>query len=1328
MQELPPVKSFNMDSDSTSVKIEQLKESNYHAWKIRIQHVLTLKGLKKYIEEGPPSDSDELNSWIEKDLKAQAIIGLTLSDELLENVREVSSAKEMWAAIKNVFERHTLLNKLSARRKFYTALKSETESVLKFANRIRQLAATLKTMRVEISESEMAMALLNGLPDEYNALISALDALDSEETQLKWEHVKARVLQEEQRICMRNDSAIKKSEKSALFSQQNFQQPGNCKNCATSKSRPSCDHCGKAGHISSKCWKKFPHLNPHKKKASDVKPALLASQDEEETIVCLMAKYENSSEPKKSGNWFIDSGCSNHMTYDKSLFSSYSLGHHLSVQLGNNNTAKVVGSGNITLPIQVRGKELKCKLSNVLHVPELGYQLLSVPAFDKSGLRTSFYSRRCCIEKDTSLLATGTMQGNLYRLDTITQRTALVACKLELWHKRLAHVHPSVIEHMSKNSIATGIDLKQSASSFNHCDGCMLGKGHRSPIPKKSASTSNHLLELVHSDVNGPMETPSLGGSRYFVSFVDDYSKWTVVYPMKSKSETFSYFKKFHIHAEKYTSKRIKTIRTDNGGEYISKQFKSYIEQHGIEHQLTVSYTPQQNGVSERMNRTLMDLVRSMLHSARLDKKFWAEALSTAAYIRNRVTSKSLPGGITPFHRWMERTPDLSHLRIFGSKCWYVLPKTHVRKLDPRARVGLMIGYSSQSKGYKIWDPEVEKVLVSRDATFDESTSESTAVAVPDADSVSDIVVKGGDVRVDNNIDPEESANEDAQIDAAADDDDDDEEFQDSNDSSSVQPRRSARIRKPTSEWWKTTNLLHHALSAQVVPPSYRSAVNLDNYDFWKPGIDREHDCLLRNRTWEIVDLKPGMHVLPCKYVFKIKENKPKVRLVALGCRQVHGIDYNETFAPVVTLTTVRIIFALVAHHDLELEQMDVVTAFLNGDLNEEIYMAIPTGLKSPSNNNKVCKLLKSLYGLKQSPRQWYAKMHEFLVNELKFISSINDPCLYTRHTGSSILLLALYVDDLLITGSDKAEIREMKKKLSTRFEMKDLGPARVMLGIEIRRDRANRKLFISQQEYAETVLKRFGMEDSKTVTTPMDRNNFELLNVDSEPAPEVPYRQAVGSLMYLMIASRPDLAFAVGKLSQYSEDPRKSHWIAVKRVLRYLNATKHLGILYTGSGNLEITGFSDADWGGCPATRKSTSGFVFLIAGGAVSWKSKKQSCVATSTCESEYIALCLAAKESIWLSRLLENLRNEERINPVNIGVDNNGAIETAKTNSINARNKHVDLQYHFVRHAVMTNQIMLKHCDSENQLADPLTKPLQRVLLEKLRTAQGLNPPTF
>ena len=322
----------------------------------------------------------------------------------------------------------------------------------------------------------------------------------------------------------------------------------------------------------------------------------------------------------------------------------------------------------------------------------------------------------------------------------------------------------------------------------------------------------------------------------------------------------------------------------------------------------------------------------------------------------------------------------------------------------------------------------------------------------------------------------------------------------------------------------------------------------------------------------------------------------------------------------------------------------------------------------------QLSRRMSRLSGIKGIWSGEYTK-RDFLTYTYTAHFPVNGPCLYARHNAFSIVLIAIYVDDLSIAGSAKSEIDFVKSKPSERFEMKEMGVARVMLSIEIKRDRQKRKLFIRQSEYTKTILDRFGMTESKPVHTPMDRSYFESVDQKAEFVDSTTHRQAVGSLMYLMIGSRPDIAYAIGKLAQHFESPRTAHWVAVKRVFRYINGTSRYGILYDGSERLSISGFADADWAGCRATRKSTSGFIFLVAGGAVSWRSKKQTCIALSNCEAEYISACLAANESIWLSRLLADIQNSIVPPCISIGVDNNGAIDTANNFSTNQRNKHID-----------------------------------------------------
>ena len=400
------------------------------------------------------------------------------------------------------------------------------------------------------------------------------------------------------------------------------------------------------------------------------------------------------------------------------------------------------------------------------------------------------------------------------------------------------------------------------------------------------------------------------------------------------------------------------------------------------------------------------------------------------------------------------------------------------------------------------------------------------------------------------------------------------------------------------------------------------------------------------------------------------------------------------------------------------------MTAFLNGEMGEDVYMEQPEGCKNASKPDHVCKLVKALYGTKQGPRMWNVKIDEFLKG-LNFRSSTYDPCIYVRYMEGKILIVALYVDDLLLAGDEPDTIMWMKGELSKRFEMKDLGQAKVCLGLEISRVRSEKAVFLSQSKYSISILERFGMQDSRPVPTPMVPNSSKSNPLDSaDPetdaaAKDEPYRQAIGSLMYLMLGTRPDLAYAVGKLSRFCEDPQQKHWMAVKRVFRYIAGSKELGLKFDGHASLDLVGYSDADWAGDTKDRKSTSGFVFTLGGGPISWGSKKQTIVAVSTCEAEYISMSTASKEAVWLRRLVSDMLLDlvsTKLHPTLIHSDNQGAIALAQNESVNNRNKHIDIAYHFVREVVRTKLVELAYLPSTDMPADALTKPLPQPAFAK------------
>ena len=435
-------------------------------------------------------------------------------------------------------------------------------------------------------------------------------------------------------------------------------------------------------------------------------------------------------------------------------------------------------------------------------------------------------------------------------------------------------------------------------------------------------------------------------------------------------------------------------------------------------------------------------------------------------------------------------------------------------------------------------------------------------------------------------------------------------------------------------------------------PINFRQALESSKSQKWINVMNEEIKSMKDNDVWDLVPLPEGVKPIGCKWIFKTKRDlkgdveRYKARLVAKGYTQKEGIDYKETFSPVSSKDSFRKIMALMAHFDLEFHQMDVKTAFLNGDIDETIYMVQPENFVSGDTKMMVCKLKKSIYGLKQTSRQWYYKFHQVIISS-GFEMNMVDDCIYHKFSGSKHIYLVLYVDDILLATNDIGMLHETKRFLSKKFEMKDLGDASFVLGIQIHRDRSRGILGLSQKSYIEKNLKRFGMHDCKPGDTPVakgdkfslsqcPKNNFEIQEMQ-----QIPYASAIGSLMYAQVYTRPDIAYIVGMLGRYLSNPGKDHWIAAKRVMRYLQRTKDYMLTYRKSDQLEIIEYSDSDFAGCRDSMKSTSGYVYLLAEGAISWKSVKQSIVASSTMAAEFVACYEASNHGIWLRNFVTGLR---------------------------------------------------------------------------------------
>ena len=950
---------------------------------------------------------------------------------------------------------------------------------------------------------------------------------------------------------------------------------------------------------------------------------------------------------------------------------------------------------------------MKIRLHNVLLVPKLGKSLVSVSAMSQRGATISFEGDKCFIKKHDGVVGVGYKKGNLFTLEFVSgeARVALSKESLELWHRRMGHLNVQTLRKGLSEGVFEGVE-NVASGSFD-CVSCAEGKQHKSSVPKVSSSGADELLGVIHSDVCGPMEVPSLGGARYFVTFIDDKSRFCQVSFLKNKSGVLDAFKRFACESETQVGCKVKVLRCDNGGEYRSNAFDVSLGSRGIKLRTTVPYTPEQNGVAERMNRTLVESARSMMSQASLGKEFWAEAVNTAVHIRNRVPSVAV-GGVTPIELWSGKKPDVSYFRVFGCPVDVHVPDEKRQKLDSKSKKMVFVGYPEGQKGYKCFDREQRRMIVSRNVKFKEFQNESSVVRVEltsedesTAESSPDAQI-GVEVKTDDVSIPSTSSVQATYEDTFL---------------KSVDKLPDKRQRKAPERLVESC-----CLAELEEPSSLREAMESDASENWKEALRDEYNSLRQNGTWELVPLPKGKNIVGCRWVFKVKRNaeggidRYKARLVAQGFSQKEGLDFEEVFSPVVKHTSIRVLFALSVQLGWFCHQIDIKTAFLNGTIKEEIYMRQPEGFVDEENPQHVCRLVRSLYGLKQSARCWNERLHEFLT-KAGFVQCASDCCLYSKSVGGLLVMLVVYVDDILIFCSSLERLEAEKKALKDEFKLVDQGEVHHILGMIVKK--TNSGLHISQPTFVEGVLKKCGMEHSKPVSSPLEVK----LEVGDEKFKDVrEYQVLVGSLVYLMTATRPDLAFAVSWLTQHMSSPYNNHWVSAKRVLRYLRGTAGFGLGYVKlGGSVELVGYSDSSWANNPEDRTSNAGYCFFLSGCLVSWKSHKQRSVARSSTEAEYVSLSECIQEAIWLKSLLKDMGFD--VIPITIFEDNLGAIELCKNPKFHSRTKHIDVHYHFCRQFIQNGSIIVKYCPTKDMVADIFTKSLPGPGFMALRKKMGI-----
>ncbi|KAL2237883.1 UNVERIFIED_CONTAM: Retrovirus-related Pol polyprotein from transposon TNT 1-94 [Sesamum indicum] len=851
--------------------------------------------------------------------------------------------------------------------------------------------------------------------------------------------------------------------------------------------------------------------------------------------------------------------------------------------MANEKKCEIKGLGDISLCFN---EGYRLTLKNIRYVPDLSHNLISCAALEEEGLEGRWGKGIMKIMKGSLIVFKAERKRNLYICTVMYDNVAASIFennKTTLWHKRLGHI-----------SI------------------------------------------LCSADVWDPSNVPTHGGNRYSLSIIDNFSRKVFVFLMKHKSEVFDKFEKWKIFVENQTGKKLKSLRTDNGLEFCNQHFSEMCDKFGIKRHKTNPYTPQQNGVAERMNRTLLEKVRCLLISSDLPKSFWGEAVLTATHLINMSPSVPLSGK-TPEFMWNRKLLDLSPLRVFGCSAFV---HQNSDKLEPRSLKYVFIGYPKGVKGYRLWvrsQPEDNQEGEGLENNQEQNAENPENIGTTNP--------------LNNPLD----------------------NYQLARDRDRTQTRIPSKLRD-----------FHTSLNTELVEPS--SVDEALKSEKWLSAMQEEMKSLKDNKTWVLVP-------------------KPK----------------NASMVDFVKYTTVRIILALTAHYDWKLKEMNVKTAFLHGDLDENIYMNQPFGFTDMSKPDYVCLLKKSLYGLKQSPRQWNKKFDVFM-QSLNFTRSHYDHCLYFKHVDNTPIFLVLYVDDMLIASPSLQLINILQKDLCKAFEMKNLGNAKQILGMNIDMDRKRSSILLNQKSYILTILKKFSMENAKPTSVPLAAH-FQLCR-DQRPKTEsekqkmekIPYSNVIGSLMFLMVCTRPDVAYAISCLSRYMSNPGLPHYEALKWLLRYLRGSDNIGITFSrNSEHSHLVGFVDSNYANDRDSRKSTTSYVFIFCGSCIRWKFHLQHIVALSAIEAEYIATTEAFKEAIWLDGLIKEIDfSKEKLV---VFSNSQSSIQLCKNPIFHDRTKHIDVRYHFIRDIVGKDVIKLEKISFDENPADMGTKCLP---IEKFSTS--------
>ncbi|KAD3068636.1 hypothetical protein E3N88_36516 [Mikania micrantha] len=1366
---------ISMNSISHMLTIK-LSPTNYLYWKNQTEPLLTVHNLISQVDgtSDPPSPTvlqdtksvpNPLYSlWLANDKRAIMVFNASLTEEAIAEVIGLSSARSMWLALETAFS-NTSIERVQNLRDQLRQITKGSSSVADFGRKFKLICDQLSAAGYPVDDADKNHWFLHGLGAAFESFSTAMRAAKPP-TVFRELLVQA----ESHKLFLKSIHATESP--TVAFNSRSIRggrggrggqfRPPSSGGRGRGRRTPHCQLCRQDGHYANHCPTLPSFASQAAPAASDIANAFLAQ--------CHVA----SSSP----DWIADTGATDHMNQAATnLHKSAPFTGDAKVLFGNGNSLPVTHIGSHQLPNNI-------SLNDVLVVPHLMNNLLSVSKLTKDNNLDVLFSQPSFYIQDRTtkqVLAQGRCEDGLYVLKSCPQAFNVIKNKasFEIWHSRLGHVSYDTISMLNKLGC---VNLTSILSKPGICNTCEMSKGHRFPFQLNDKRAS-HCLDLVHCDLWGPSPISSMNNFRYYVIFVDDFSRFTWFYPLQTKSEFFAIFSTFVTFVQTQFSCKIKVFQSDGGTEFLNHNVKNLLNDNGTFHRISCLYTPSQNGRAERKHRHVVETGLALLFNSNLPTSYWEHAFASAVHIINRLPTKVLDNR-SPFEVLFLVPPDYTNFHVFGCRVYPYLRDYSEHKLAPRSLPCIFIGYCSQYKGYKCLEPNTGRIFVTRNARFDETylptplclllstthhppplpiqllaavthfsrlpplyphpflqthpptsttqpspptipvttqTETSPTVLIPIEPTIPSTLPQ---TEPSNIIPTQTVASTVPQVPSLS-------PTAPTTTATSSHPmitRAKDGIFKPRHRAdlaFTHSNRLLQSLLTTTNPKGVKSA---SKHSHWIEAMNHELNALYKNDTWVLVRRPATHNVVGSKWLFRTKFradgsiDRYKARLVAQGYSQVPGLDYSHTFSPVVKATTVRVVLSLAVVNNWKLRQLDVNNAFLHGKITERVFMEQPPGFANPHFPNHVCLLKKAIYGLKQTPRAWFDRLSTFLL-QCGFSCSRADASLFVYNHKGCLIYLLVYVDDIIVTGNNDEFISSFVAKLHSEFAIKDLGSLNYFLGLEV--TPTDDGLFLSQAKYAHDILSRADLLDCKPVHTPLAPN--ETLSSAGAPLPDVTsYRSLVGALQYLTI-TRPDIAYAVNQVSQFLQSPTLDHLQHVKRILRYIKGTMSYGLVFSRVSSPTVLGYSDADWARCIDTRRSTYGYSIYLGNNLISWSAKKQPTVARSSCESEYRAMANTAAEILWVINLLRDLQVFTSETPT-LFCDNKSAIFLTQNPVSHKRAKHIDLDYHFIRELVTSGRLRTIFLSSKLQVADIFTKSLPRSQFEHFRDRLCIRPPPF